>query len=105
MALACVELAGRLHHQHIEELEAGTSLEKWRTSRIEVMGTFHEYSPIVAYSLPNRNPPRPSRPLHPPPRIDHRWPGPSPRIIHSHSHYPQPRSFRKQASPIHQLIA
>ena len=38
MALACVELAGRLHRQPIQELEAGQGYEKWNTTRAEVMG-------------------------------------------------------------------
>ena len=39
MALACVELAGRLSNQPIEELENGTACLDWHTSREEVMGT------------------------------------------------------------------
>ena len=38
MAIACVELSGRLHEKNIQELEAGKGFERWRTSRAEVMG-------------------------------------------------------------------
>lgn len=38
MAIACVELAGRLLGQNVQELEAGKSYKKWRTSRVEIMG-------------------------------------------------------------------
>lgn len=40
MAIACVELAGRLHEKNVQELEAGKGFKKWRTSRAEVMGMF-----------------------------------------------------------------
>ncbi|MCJ1474496.1 RNA polymerase II C-terminal domain kinase beta subunit [Lambiella insularis] len=39
MAIACVELAGRLHEKNVQELEAGKGFKKWRTSRAEVMET------------------------------------------------------------------
>ncbi|MCJ1381179.1 RNA polymerase II C-terminal domain kinase beta subunit [Xylographa soralifera] len=39
MAIACVELAGRLDEQNVQELEAGKGFKKWRTSRAEVMET------------------------------------------------------------------
>ena len=38
MAIACVELAGRLHERNVQELEAGKGFKEWRTSRAEVMG-------------------------------------------------------------------
>ena len=38
MAMACVELSGRLHEQHVEDLEAGRGYQKWMTTRPEVMG-------------------------------------------------------------------
>ena len=41
MAIACVELSGRLLEQNIEELEAGNGHKQWRTSRPEVMGEIH----------------------------------------------------------------
>ncbi|MCJ1418265.1 hypothetical protein MMC32_004612 [Xylographa parallela] len=40
MAIACVELAGRLHERNVQELEAGKGFKKWRTSRAEVMGRY-----------------------------------------------------------------
>ena len=43
MALACVELAGRLHGENILELEAGKGYKKWRTSRAEIMGSLFLY--------------------------------------------------------------
>ncbi|MCJ1319100.1 RNA polymerase II C-terminal domain kinase beta subunit [Xylographa vitiligo] len=39
MAIACVELAGRLHERNVQELEAGKGFKEWRTSRAEVMET------------------------------------------------------------------
>ena len=38
MAMACVELSGRVHGQRIEEIEDGQSYQKWSISRPEVMG-------------------------------------------------------------------
>ena len=38
MAIACVELAGRIHGEHIEDLEAGKGYKRWRITRPEVMG-------------------------------------------------------------------
>ena len=38
MAIACVELSGRILEQRIDELEAGKGYKKWRTTRQEVMG-------------------------------------------------------------------
>ena len=38
MAIACVELSGRICEQPISELEAGKGYKRWRTSRPEVMG-------------------------------------------------------------------
>lgn len=38
LALACVELSGRIFAQNIHELEAGKEYQKWRTTRPEVMG-------------------------------------------------------------------
>ncbi|KAL8647691.1 MAG: hypothetical protein Q9210_005407 [Variospora velana] len=39
MAIACVELAGRILDQPIAELEAGEDYEKWKTTRQEIMET------------------------------------------------------------------
>lgn len=38
MAMACVELSGRIYGQNIPELEAGKGYKKWRITRPEVMG-------------------------------------------------------------------
>lgn len=38
MAIACVELSGRLCEQPLEELEAGKGYKQWRITRTEVMG-------------------------------------------------------------------
>ncbi|KAL8990086.1 MAG: hypothetical protein Q9177_001172 [Variospora cf. flavescens] len=39
MAIACVELAGRILDRPITELEAGEDYEKWKTTRQEIMET------------------------------------------------------------------
>ncbi|KAL8966032.1 MAG: hypothetical protein Q9183_003555 [Haloplaca sp. 2 TL-2023] len=39
MAIACVELAGRIHDQPIVELETGRDYTKWKTTRQEIMET------------------------------------------------------------------
>ena len=39
MAIACVELSGRIYEQSNSELEGGKTYKRWRTSRPEVMGT------------------------------------------------------------------
>lgn len=38
MAFSCLELAGRLLDQRIEDVETGKDYERWKTSREEVMG-------------------------------------------------------------------
>jgi CTD kinase subunit beta len=38
MALACLELAGRLLDQRIEDIESGADYTHWETNRTEVMG-------------------------------------------------------------------
>lgn len=38
MAFACLELAGRLLDDRIEDIESETEYEQWQTSRAEVMG-------------------------------------------------------------------
>lgn len=40
MAVACVELAGRVHEKNITELEGGKGYKKLRISRPEVMGPY-----------------------------------------------------------------
>lgn len=46
MAIACVELSGRICEQPVSELEAGKGYTKWRISRPEVMGMPTDYTPI-----------------------------------------------------------
>ena len=46
MAIACVELSGRICDKSIAELEAGKSYKRWRISRPEVMGMPTHYPPI-----------------------------------------------------------
>lgn len=48
MAFSCLELAGRLLDQRLEDVESGSDYEKWRTSRQEVMGK-QAYSQHEAY--------------------------------------------------------
>ena len=38
MAIACVELSGRLHEQNVNGLEAGEGYQRWMVTRPEVMG-------------------------------------------------------------------
>lgn len=38
LAIACIELSGRIFAQNIHELETGKGYKKWRTTREEVMG-------------------------------------------------------------------
>jgi len=38
MAIACLELSGRVLESHIEDLEVGKGYKKWKTTRAEVMG-------------------------------------------------------------------
>ena len=38
MAIACVELSGRMFDKGIPELEGGKGYKKWRITRLEVMG-------------------------------------------------------------------
>ncbi|MCJ1351944.1 MAG: RNA polymerase II C-terminal domain kinase beta subunit [Icmadophila ericetorum] len=53
MAIACVELAGRLHEQNIPELEAGQGYKKWRTSRAEVMETLLDLLDLYTHHRPS----------------------------------------------------
>ena len=92
LAIACLELAARLHERDAEALvdRGAFRYAKWGTSRGEVMGTFQK-STIISNSPTNlfRNPPRPPGPLHAPPlRHLHRPPLP-PRNLHQHPHHPQ----------------
>ena len=47
MAIACVELAGRIHDQPIVELEAGKDYTKWKTTRQEIMGLSFEFIGVI----------------------------------------------------------
>lgn len=49
MAIACVELAGRVLDNPVRELEKGNDYEKWKTSRQEIMGLFSDFR----YCLPD----------------------------------------------------
>lgn len=40
MAFASLELAGRLHDEHLEEVEIGADYHKWNIGRAEVMGKY-----------------------------------------------------------------
>ncbi|BDD58045.1 RNA polymerase II C-terminal domain kinase beta subunit [Monascus purpureus] len=42
MAFSCLELAGRLLDQRLEDVESGKDYEKWRTSRQDVMETLFD---------------------------------------------------------------
>lgn len=53
MAIACVELAGRVHDQPVAELEAGKDYEKWQTTRQEVMGLFLGFFCVTLVSNSN----------------------------------------------------
>ncbi|KAL8793801.1 MAG: hypothetical protein Q9195_003631 [Heterodermia aff. obscurata] len=38
MAIACVELSGRIHEEHIKDLELGRGYKRWSVTRPQVMG-------------------------------------------------------------------
>lgn len=46
MAIACVELAGRILDKPVTDFEAGKDYEKWRTTRQEIMGLYFGFSTI-----------------------------------------------------------
>ncbi len=46
MAIACVELSGRICERPISELETGKCYKRWRISRPEVMGMPTYYTPV-----------------------------------------------------------
>lgn len=48
MAFACLELAGRLLDQRVEEIESGADYAHWKTSRTEVMGKWDCLLDIIA---------------------------------------------------------
>jgi CTD kinase subunit beta len=50
MAFASLELAGRLHDEHIEAVETGADYQKWNIGRAEVMG---KYSAARTAVFPN----------------------------------------------------
>lgn len=43
MAIACVELAGRVLDTSVPELERGNDYEKWKTTRQEIMGLCSDF--------------------------------------------------------------
>ena len=47
MAIACLELAGRVLDEPVPGIEAGNDYEKWSTSRQEIMGLFNEFINVV----------------------------------------------------------
>ena len=49
MAIACLELSGRVLDSHVEDLEVGRGYKRWRTTRAEVMG--RAYPPSLAASV------------------------------------------------------
>ena len=51
MAIACVELSGRIYEQPISDLEATKTYDRWRTSRPEVMGMPTRATPIERLHL------------------------------------------------------
>ena len=54
MAIACVELSGRLHEHNVHDLEAGESYQRWMVTRPQVMGKlFLFYCPITMLMIPN----------------------------------------------------
>ena len=74
MAFASLELAGRLHDEHIEAVETGADYEKWNIGRAEVMGKHSAARTAAAPNTKNnhRDAPRPSRTIHPLSKIDRR---------------------------------
>lgn len=50
MAIACVELSGRIFEKNVHELEAGKGYKKWRTTRPEVMGLFPQQAYYYRHS-------------------------------------------------------
>lgn len=46
MAIACVELAGRVLDKPIPEIETGNDYEKWKTTRQEIMGLFLKFDSV-----------------------------------------------------------
>ena len=51
MAIACVELSGRICEQPISELEACQGYKRWRTSRPEVMGMSNDLDSSISSCL------------------------------------------------------
>lgn len=107
MAIACVELAGRILEQPIPELEAGEDYGKWKTTHQEIMGLFHGFSTILAapkmtpLTISYRDPPGSVRLVHPPPSFDDSRPRPFSGEIHQYTHRSQPRSLRPTPGPLH----
>lgn len=74
MAFSCLELAGRLLDQHIEDVETGRDYEPWKTTREEVMGEqlprLSIYSCAESDTTLYRNAVRPVRVIYTPPGCD-----------------------------------
>ena len=51
MAIACVELSGRVCEQPISELELGKNYKRWKISRPEVMGMPPDQTPLMRPDL------------------------------------------------------
>lgn len=56
---------------------------------------------ISSHGHVNRDPIRPSRPLHPQPKCNNRWSYPQSQRLYRHLHHSQPRSIRKEISTVH----
>ena len=108
LAVACVELAGRLHGWRGQKLEGSEEqgfvdvgalqYDKWCTTRGEVMGMFsragRERSAVMGMLTNRRNHDRSSRSIHVPSKSDHRRTLLCPRQIHTYQDRPEQGSPR-----------
>lgn len=109
LAIACLELAARLHGRDAEALvdRGACRYAKWGTSRGEVMGTSKTSSSSSLRGLNmltrSRDPSRPPGPLHAQPFRYLDRPSVPTRNIHQHPHHPQHRSLAPFPSALHPL--
>lgn len=100
LAIACVELAARLHEFDVANIvDAGAiKYSKWKTSRAEVMGAssvgFLELNGKLTPM--RRNSARPPGSLHTPPKLHDHWAALQNRNYAQHPHNAEPRSRRSQ---------
>jgi hypothetical protein len=105
MAFASLELACRLHDEHVEAVESGADYDKWDIGRAEVMGMCSLCGTCQKHMLMKkyRDTPRPPGALHPLSHLNSRRPRLPSRCLPQRPHPPQRRTQRQRSPPLHHI--